>query len=233
MLISTSFLSSMNPARELKLLNETDTDYIHVDVMDGIFVPGRTMPFKEMRKIYKYTSKRLDVHLMVEDASKLITKYANLNAEYITIHVERENVEQNLKLIKEYAIKAGIAINPETKVKELVPYLPLVDLILVMSVEPGKGGQAFLPKTKNKIKEISYNFSLDDTEFITNKRQQDCLVKCRESLTQALEAAKIHQLQDLISIDLKSALLFLDEITGEVITDDILNNIFDHFCIGK
>ena len=153
MLISTSFLSSMNPARDLKLLNETDTDYIHVDVMDGIFVPGRTMPFKEMRKIYKYTSKRLDVHLMVEDASKLITKYANLNAEYITIHVESENVEQNLKLIKKYAIKAGIAINPETKVR--VPYLPLVDLILVMSVEPGKGGQAFLPKTKNKIKEIS------------------------------------------------------------------------------
>ena len=93
MLISTSFLSSMNPARDLKLLNETDTDYIHVDVMDGIFVPGRTMPFKEMRKIYKYTSKRLDVHLMVEDASKLITKYANLNAEYITIHVESENYQ--------------------------------------------------------------------------------------------------------------------------------------------
>lgn len=86
---------------------------------------------------------------------------------------------------------------------------------------------------KEKIKEISYNFSLEDTEFITNNRQQDCLIKCRESLNQALEAAKIHELQDLISIDLKSALLFLDEITGEVITDDILNNIFDHFCIGK
>lgn len=86
---------------------------------------------------------------------------------------------------------------------------------------------------KEKIKEISYNFSLEDTEFITNNRQQDCLIKCRESLNQALEAAKIHELQDLISIDLKSALLFLDEITGEVITDDILNNIFNHFCIGK
>lgn len=86
---------------------------------------------------------------------------------------------------------------------------------------------------KEKIKEISYNFSLEDTEFITNNRQQDCLIKCRESLNQALDAAKEHQLQDLISIDLKSALLFLDEITGEVITDDILNNIFDHFCIGK
>lgn len=90
-----------------------------------------------------------------------------------------------------------------------------------------------LDELKSKIKEISYNFSLEDTEFITNNRQQDCLIKCRESLNQALDAAKIHELQDLISIDLKSALLFLDEITGEVITDDILNNIFDHFCIGK
>ena len=90
-----------------------------------------------------------------------------------------------------------------------------------------------LEELKNKIKEVSYNFSLEDTEFVTNNRQQDCLKKCRESLIQALEAAKIHQLQDLISIDLKSALLFLDEITGEVITDDILNNIFDNFCIGK
>ncbi len=155
MLISTSFLSSINPAKDLKKLNDTDTDFIHVDVMDGIFVSGRTMPFKEMKKIYKYTSKRLDVHLMVEEPSKLIKKYASLNAEYITIHVESEKVEENLKLIKNYAIKSGIAINPETKVSELVPYLPLVDMILVMSVEPGKGGQAFIPKTKTKIKEIT------------------------------------------------------------------------------
>lgn len=154
MLVSTSFLSSLNPAKDLKKLNETDTDYIHIDVMDGIFVSGKTMPFKEMKKIYKYTSKRLDVHLMAEEPEKLIKKYATLNVEYITIHVESENVENNLKLIKSYAIKAGIAINPETKVSELVPYLPLVDMVLVMSVEPGKGGQAFLPKTKNKIKEI-------------------------------------------------------------------------------
>lgn len=90
-----------------------------------------------------------------------------------------------------------------------------------------------LDELKNKIKQESYNFSLEDTEFVTNNRQQDCLEKCKESLTQALDAAKNYELQDLISIDLKSALLFLDEITGEVITDDILNNIFDHFCIGK
>lgn len=155
MQISTSFLSSINPAKDLRALNETDTDFIHVDVMDGVFVHGKTMPFKEMRKIYKYTSKRLDVHLMVQEPSKLIKKYATLNAEYITIHLESENVEENLKLIKNYAIKTGIALNPETKVKELIPYLPLVDLILVMSVEPGQGGQAFIPKTKQKLKEIS------------------------------------------------------------------------------
>ena len=90
-----------------------------------------------------------------------------------------------------------------------------------------------LDELKNRIKQESYNFSLEDTEFVTNNRQQDCLEKCKESLIQALDAAKNYELQDLISIDLKSALLFLDEITGEVITDDILNNIFDHFCIGK
>ncbi len=93
--------------------------------------------------------------------------------------------------------------------------------------------QEGLSELKEKIKETAYNFSLEDMEFVTNKRQQDCLEKCRESLIQALNAAEIHELQDLISIDLKSALLFLDEITGEVVTDEILNNIFDNFCIGK
>ena len=80
---------------------------------------------------------------------------------------------------------------------------------------------------------MACNMTQDNMEYITNKRQQDCLTKCRESLIQALEAAKRNELQDLISIDVKSSLLYLDEITGEVITDDILNNIFDHFCIGK
>ena len=86
---------------------------------------------------------------------------------------------------------------------------------------------------KNKIKQVVCDFSLDDTEFITNKRQQDCLAKAKESLTAALGAAEYGELQDLISIDVKQSLLYLDELTGEVITDEILNNIFDHFCIGK
>ncbi len=101
--------------------------------------------------------------------------------------------------------------------------------VFYLSVKSGEG----LDELKEKILDKTKSYSLDDTEFITNKRQQDCLEKCRESLLNVLNAAKNHELQDLISIDLKSSLLFLDEITGEVITDDILNNIFDNFCIGK
>lgn len=98
-----------------------------------------------------------------------------------------------------------------------------------ISTKTGEGIKDLRENIKNKV----CNFSLEDTEYITNERQTNCLNKCRESLIKALDAAKINELQDLIYIDLKSALLFLDEITGEVITDDILNNIFDHFCIGK
>ncbi len=101
--------------------------------------------------------------------------------------------------------------------------------IFYLSTVTGEG----LEELKNRIKQIVCDFSLDDTEFITNKRQQDCLAKAKESLTTALGAAEYGELQDLISIDVKQALLYLDELTGEVITDDILNNIFDHFCIGK
>ena len=90
-----------------------------------------------------------------------------------------------------------------------------------------------IEELKTKLKENVSNFSTDETEFITNKRQQQCLLNCKESLERALKAAENEELQDMISIDLKSALLALDEITGEVITDEILDNIFSHFCIGK
>ena len=165
MKVSASFLSSKNIPRDLGLLNNTDVDYIHVDIMDGKFVSNKTMPFSEMRHIYEYTSKRLDVHLMVDDPSNYIPLYAELNTEYITFHVEvDEDIEENLKKIKEYSIKCGLAIKPDTKVSELIPYLPYLDLILVMSVEPGKGGQAFIEESEAKISEIralldSYNIN--------------------------------------------------------------------------
>jgi ribulose-phosphate 3-epimerase len=163
--ISVSFLSSKNIPRDLALLDCTDADYIHVDIMDGKFVPKKTMPFREMKHIHQYTSKRLDVHLMVENPSKYIPLYAELNSEYITFHVEtNENIVDNLNLIKNYSIKCGLAINPDTPVKELVPYLPYLDLILVMSVFPGEGGQEFILDTEKKLKEVKdllKSYSLD------------------------------------------------------------------------
>lgn len=171
MLVSTSFLSSNNISRDLKKLNETDTDYIHVDVMDGKFVPNKTMPFSEMKNIYKYTSKRLDVHLMVNDPMKYINDYATLNTEYITIHEEIDvDIIEMLKLIKSYGIKCGLAIKPDTLVSDLVPYLPLLDLVLVMSVEPGAGGQKFIMESEDKIKEVK---TLIDTYNLSTKISVD------------------------------------------------------------
>lgn len=182
MKISATFLASKNIPMDLKKLNDTDVDYIHVDVMDGKFVPNKTMPFREMRNIYKYTDKRLDVHLMVIDPSKYIPLYAELNTEYITFHVELlEHIEENLELIKSYGIKCGLAISPNTPVKALVPYLPLLDLILVMSVQPGEGGQKFIVSSSDKIKEVralldSYHsdaiISVDGG--ITNETKNQC-----------------------------------------------------------
>lgn len=153
--ISASFLSSKNIPVDLTKLNDTDVDFIHVDIMDGKFVKNKTMPFSEMKNIYKYTSKRLEVHLMVENPSKYIPLYAELNTECIMFHVEvEEDILKDLELIKKFSIKCGLAINPDTKVNELIPYLPHLDQILVMSVYPGEGGQKFIDSTSNKIKEI-------------------------------------------------------------------------------
>ncbi|MBO5120218.1 MAG: ribulose-phosphate 3-epimerase [Bacilli bacterium] len=163
MKVSASFLSSANPALDLSKLNDTDVDYIHVDIMDGKFVKNKTMPFSEMKNIYKYTSKRLDVHLMVENPKEYIPLYAELNTEYITIHVELdEDIMECLELIKSYSIKAGLSIKPNTKVSELIPYLPYIDMVLIMSVEPGAGGQAFIEESEERINEVralldSYN----------------------------------------------------------------------------
>ena len=154
-MISASFLTSKDIPNTLKKLNNTDVDFIHVDVMDGKYVDNKSLPFKEMRHIYKFTDKRLDVHLMVASPSNYISDYASLNTEYITIHLDTlEDTLSNLKLIKSYGIKAGLALNPDDKVDKLIPYLPYIDLILVMGVIPGSGGQKFINKTLSKLKEL-------------------------------------------------------------------------------
>ena len=169
MKVSTTFLSSKDIPRDLRLLDKTDTDFIHVDVMDGKFVPNKTLPFSEMKHISEFTSKRLDIHLMVENPSKYIPLYAELNAEYITFHIEvLEDIENDLKMIKDYSIKCGLAIKPDTKVSSLIPYLPYLDLVLVMSVEPGKGGQTFIPESEGKIKELRDLFNSYNINAIIN-----------------------------------------------------------------
>ena len=155
-MISASFLTSKNIPDTLIKLNNTDVNYIHIDVLDGKYVEGKSLPFKEMKHIYKFTDKRLDVHLMVSSPSKYIKDYASLNTEYISIHLDTlEDIISNLKLIKSYGIKAGLVLNPDDKVSQLIPYLPYIDLILVMGVIPGKGGQKFIEKTTNKLKELN------------------------------------------------------------------------------
>ena len=135
MKVSASFLSSNHIPQDLLKLDKTDVDYIHVDIMDGKFVSNKTMPFREMRHISEYTSKRLEVHLMVKEPSKYIPLYAELNTEYIIFHVEvEEDIVKNLESIKKYSIKCGLAIKPNTKISTLVPYLPYLDSILVMMI---------------------------------------------------------------------------------------------------
>ena len=122
---------------------------------------------------------------------------------------------------------------PVANKSDLTEYKNNLPNFIIEPVKISTVNQIGIDELKTKIKKSAYNFSAEDTEFITNKRQQECLYKAKESLEIALKAAKEKQLQDLISIDVKAALLALDEITGEVITDDILDNIFSHFCIGK
>ncbi len=149
--ISVSFLSSKNEERDILRINASTADYIHVDVMDGKFVRKKNKPFKKLVKLSSSITKRLDVHLMEKNPLKNINYYASLNTEYITVHAELENLNKYLDLIKEYGIKCGVALNPDTDIEVIIPYLSKIDLVLVMSVNPGYGGQTFIDSTTKKI----------------------------------------------------------------------------------
>lgn len=152
--VSVSFLSSKDEQKDILKIDRTSADYIHVDVMDGKFVKKRHKPYKMLYKMGNTINKRLDVHLMEKNPLKHINYFASLNTEYITVHVELPKVDKYLDLIKEYGIKCGLAINPDTDVSVLLPYLPKIDLIIIMGVYPGKGGQEFIDDTIKKILRI-------------------------------------------------------------------------------
>ena len=158
MKISASFLSIKEDLNNnIKKLDNSNIDYLHLDIMDNIFVPNITWIFNEMNELLEGTNKPKDVHLMVKDVIKYIDDYSKLNPEYITFHLEAvDNVLEVINYIKSKNIKVGISIKPNNNVENLKEYLPLVDLVLIMSVEPGFGGQTFIESSLDKIEEL-YN----------------------------------------------------------------------------
>lgn len=152
-MISASFLSIKENLKEnIKRLDNTNIDYLHLDIMDGLFVLNKTWDINEMKELLNGVRKPLDVHLMVDDISKYIDEYASLDPEYITFHYEATSDPlEVIKKIKKTGSKVGISLKPDTKIEVLEPYLDLLDLVLVMSVEPGMGGQTFLNSSIYKV----------------------------------------------------------------------------------
>ena len=155
--ISPSILSAdfSQLGSEIKRLENGGADMIHVDVMDGHFVPNLTIGPPVIKALRSQSSLKFDVHLMISPVHKYIDAYANAGADIITIHPEAtENLEDSIKKIKELKKKVGVSLNPETKIEVIINFLDKIDLVLIMSVNPGFGGQKFMPEVLTKIKDL-------------------------------------------------------------------------------
>jgi ribulose-phosphate 3-epimerase len=157
LLISASILNAdlANLERELKRAQAAGADMIHLDVMDGVFTDSITFGDYVVAKLRAHTSLPLDTHLMVKTPLKLIPLFVKAGSDIITIHEESDcDTAECLKLIRTFGVKAGLSVNPETDVERVLPYLPLCDMVLIMSVKPGAGGQAFKNEAVSKIKAV-------------------------------------------------------------------------------
>jgi ribulose-phosphate 3-epimerase len=155
--ISPSILSAdfNQLGNEIKRLEEGGADMIHVDVMDGHFVPNLTIGPPVIKALKKKTSILFDVHLMISPVHKYIEAYSQAGADIITIHPEATNdLKSSILKIKELNKKVGVSLNPETKIDTILNFLEQIDLVLIMSVKPGFGGQKFIPEVLNKVKEL-------------------------------------------------------------------------------
>ena len=168
MKISVSYLSSKKSMREtIRLIEETTADYIHVDLMDGGFVSKKNFTTKEVEELLEKHTKPLDIHLMVFDPIIYVPSLAKLNPEFITFHLEAtKDVVKTIEAIKMQGIKAGITIRPDTDLYELMPYLSLVDLVLIMSVEPGEGGQEFMMSAVDRLQALMEIRKDNDLSFL-------------------------------------------------------------------
>lgn len=180
-MLSVSILGIKEKIRKnIKKLDKMNIDYFHIDIMDGIFVENTTWKYKEVSKILKHTKTKKDVHLMVKEPKKYIDEYIKMKPEIITFHYETtKNHVELINYIKENNIKAGISIKPNTKVEEIENLLKYVDLVLVMSVEPGKGGQKYIENSTNKINELyklreenNYNYLIEVDGGINNETKE-------------------------------------------------------------
>lgn len=157
-IISPSILACdfLNLEDEIKRLNDTNAQWLHLDVMDGHFVPNLTFGYDLISRIRPLTTKELDTHLMISNPLNYIEKYAEAGSDCITFHIEiEEDINQVIDKINACGKKVGLAIKPNTDIELILPYLEKIDLVLVMSVEPGFGGQQFISSTPERINLLS------------------------------------------------------------------------------
>jgi ribulose-phosphate 3-epimerase len=157
MIVSPSVLSAdfANLQRDIEMLNESQAQWIHIDVMDGVFVPNISFGIPVTAAIAKHAKKVMDVHLMIVNPDAYIEEFKNAGAEYLTVHYEAcTHLHRTVQSIHSHGMKAGVALNPHTPVHLLKDILGELDLVLIMSVNPGFGGQKFIERTYDKIKEL-------------------------------------------------------------------------------
>ena len=156
-MVSVSILGSSDKLEAVRLLNGTSCDFIHIDVMDGEFVANKAFSMSLVRKINRITEKRMDVHLMVRDAMMYVKRLRGMNIGYVTFHIEAVrdmDIGEIIGCIRDMGYGVGVSIKPDTNVSVLKGIIDIVDMVLVMSVEPGKGGQEFMIESVARIKEI-------------------------------------------------------------------------------
>lgn len=156
-LIAPSILSAdfANLQRDIEMINLSEADWFHVDVMDGVFVPNISFGMPVVSAIHRHATKPLDVHLMIVEPDKYVAAFAQAGAATLTVHYEAcSHLHRTVQAIHQEKMKAGVAINPHTPVAALEDILPFVDLVLVMSVNPGFGGQSFIEHTLSKIDQL-------------------------------------------------------------------------------